>query len=123
MKESAKQIKARITNEVRNQYAHRLEETKAQIDVWKEKYIKSEKEWYEIHDENNKLKEENDSLKQEITQYKEWIERMQDFCNLPEEERMPAFKTYMDEVQSNLHANETFDNIMKMFAPMLSYYC
>ena len=67
-----------------------------------------------LHDylpENKKLREENDELKEKIRVYEEWLDRMQEFCNLPEEERINAVRQY----QSKIKTNEVLEEITKKF--------
>ena len=116
MKETAKQIKARVINEVNAKYAKRIEDTENSLKEWRTKYFKEIDRSEELSKKNKELREENDSLKAKIQQYDEWIERMLDFCNLPEEERRDAFETYLDNIKSENEFNEVFSNIMSMYS-------
>ena len=62
---------------------------------------------------NQKLREENDELKEKIRVYEEWLDRMQEFCNLPEEERLNAVKNYQTKIKTNAAMKE----IAKVFSP------
>ena len=116
MKETAKQIKARVINEVNTKYAKRIEDTENSLKEWRTKYFEEINRSEELSKKNKELREENDSLKAKIQQYDEWIERMQDFCNLPEEERRDAFETYFDNIKSENESKEVFSNIMSMYS-------
>ena len=116
MKETVKQIKARVINEVNTKYAKRIEDTENSLKEWRTKYFEEINRSEELSKKNKELREENDSLKAKIQQYDEWIERMQDFCNLPEEERRDAFETYFDNIKSENESKEVFSNIMSMYS-------
>lgn len=121
MKETKKQIKAQVVNEVRRQYDKKLQQKTEAIDLWRNKYLAAEAERRDISKECRSLREENESLKQKVAQYEEWVERMQEFCNLPENERKQAFTTYMDSIKSRMERDEEmkalgsfFDHYMSM---------
>ena len=42
----------------------------------------------ELKSQNKALLEENENLKSELTAKSEWIERLQEFCNMSEEDRL-----------------------------------
>jgi len=121
MKETAKQIKARIINEVNAKYSKRIEDTENSLKEWRAKYFKEVDRTEELSKKNKELREENDSLKAKIQQYDEWIERMQDFCNLPEDGRRDAFETYLDNIKSENKSNEVFNNIITMYSHIFTY--
>ena len=102
MKETRKQIRAQLVNEVRRQYDRQMQQLRQAVDLWKDKWQAARSERRDMAMECGLLREENESLKQKVAKYEEWVERMQDFCNLPEEERSQAFRTYMDGIRSRM---------------------
>lgn len=118
MKETKKQIKAQVVNEVRRQYDQKLQQKTEVIELWKKKYLEVEAVRRDVSKECRLLREENELLKQKVAQYEEWIERMQEFCNLPEEERKQAFTTYMDGIKSRMERDEE----MKAFGSLFGHY-
>ena len=118
MKENKKQIKAQVVNEVKKRYEQKLKEKDDGISFWMDSYKKREKEFRETKSQNAKLKEENESLKQKLAQYEDWLDRMQEFCNLPEEERKQAFDSYMEGIRKQTKLNEQ----MSQFTSFLGRY-
>jgi hypothetical protein len=97
----AKKTRKEIEQTLRNKLAHKQSEEreyqqKRYADLW-EKYTKA-------CEERNKYKQENEELKEKVRQYEDWIERLQEFMDMPEDmrkkeiEKMRAeqkFKTYL----------------------------
>ena len=122
MKETKKQIKAQVINEVRNQYDKKLKEKDEAIDLWRKKYLKSEEEWHEMSKSCRQLRDENETLKQKLSQYEEWVERMQEFCNLPEDERKQAFRTYLDGIKSRKERDEAMKGLSSILNHCMSLF-
>ena len=122
MKETKKQIKAQVINEVRNQYDKKLKEKDEAIDLWRKKYLKRESDWREISKKCRELSDENETLKQKLSQYEEWVERMQEFCNLPEDERKQAFKTYLDGIRSQKERDEAMKDLSSILSHSMSIF-
>lgn len=97
-KESVKQIKARLINELSAAHKNDIESYKRRIDS--------------LIAQNKKLQEDNyekrntiDELKEKVRKYEDWIERMQDFCNMTEEER----RSVIEEHQSKFEESGIFE--------------
>lgn len=109
MKETRKQIEAQVRNKLAKQYNERLElANKGKAEAWKAFYRA-----------NQDLKEENERLKEKIEQYEDWIYRLQEFCNLPEDMRDKAIREYTEEVKMREELNsftnsEWFGHILSM---------
>lgn len=92
MKETRKQIEAQVRNKLAKQYNERLElANKGKAEAWKA--------FYGACKNNQDLKEENERLKEKIEQYEDWIERLQKFCNLPEDMRDKAIQKFVEEAK------------------------
>lgn len=120
MKETKKQIKAQIVNEVRRQFDQKLQQKTEAIELWQKKYIDLNTVHRNVSKECQLLRDENDLLKQKVAQYEEWVERMQEFCNLPEEERKQAFTTYMDGIKSRMERDEEMKALGSFFGHYMS---
>ena len=115
MKETKKQIKAQLINEIARKYDKRLAEQVENNNRWRTMYSGLSKTNDELRKENRELKEKNEELEEKVKQYEDWVERMQEFCNLPESERQTAFKTYLDEIESKKNANEVLNRLGTMY--------
>jgi cell shape-determining protein MreC len=120
MKETKKQIKAQVINELKKKFDA---DTKHLVEVnerlTNEKVQLLEK-FCDCTKENRKLKEENEQLREENSRYKDWIERMQEFCNLPENERESAFKTYLDSIKADSNMKDVISRMGKFYSNVFS---
>ena len=121
MKETKKQIKAQLTNELSRKYRDRISEAEDRAAKWHKKYADACETTYTYRKLVDELKEENESLKEELKQHREWIERMQEFCNLPEDEREEACRTYIGKVRSEKAANEAFTALEGMYSQLFKW--
>ena len=112
MKETRKQIEAQVRNKLAKQYNERLElANKGKAEAWKA--------FYGACRNNQDLKEENERLKEKIEQYENWIERLQEFCNLPEDMRNKAIQKFVEEAKmqekfTTFMNKEWFGHILSM---------
>lgn len=100
MKETRKQIEAQVRNKLARQYKQRLElADKSKTEAWNS--------FDRVLKDNQDLREENERLKEKIAQYENWIERLQEFCNMPEDMRDKAIQKFVEEVKMQ----EVFDTL------------
>lgn len=100
MKETRKQIEAQVRNKLARQYNQRLELAyKSKTEAWNS--------FNRVCKDNQDLREENERLKEKVEQYENWIERLQEFCNMPEDMRDKAIQKFVEEVKMQ----EVFDTI------------
>ena len=118
MKETKKQIKAQAINEVRKLYEQKMEQMIRSIDALRQKCSEAEASCRQIRKDCARLRDENEELKQKVAQYEEWIDRMQEFCNLPEGERKKSFLTYMDSIKKRIER----DDEMKAAESFFNHY-
>lgn len=81
--ESRKQIKAQLINEVTAQYRH-------EVDHWKENYNRMRDIADKAEKERDEAKKRALAAEAKLAEYEDWIERLQDFCNLSDEDREKA---------------------------------
>lgn len=99
----AKKTRREIEETLRNKLANKhSEETERQRKRYSELWDK----YTEACRERNKYKQENEELKEKVQQYEDWINRLQEFMDMPEDmrkkeiEKMQAdqkIKTYLAE--------------------------
>lgn len=100
MKETRKQIEAQVRNKLARQYNQRLELAhKSKTEAWNS--------FNRVCKDNQDLREENERLKEKVEQYENWIERLQEFCNMPDDTRDKAIQKFVEEVKMQ----EVFDTI------------
>ena len=80
MKESKKQIKAQLVNEIAAQYRH-------ETNHWKENYEAMRKVAEKAKKERDEAIERANNAENKLAEYEDWISRLQDFCNLSDEDR------------------------------------
>lgn len=121
-KATKKKLKAQVTNIVQRQYKDKMDCYENRISLLTEHLQNERKQNAELMQTNYKLQTENLELKQIKDQYEEWVERMQDFCNLPENERQQAFKTYIDGIKAKSEADEAMARIGRMYSSLTSIF-
>ena len=108
MKQTRKQIKAELINELSAQYKksyeNRIKHLEDNLHVSIERCDKLQKKNFELINRN-------DELEQKVIQYEDWINRLQTWCNLSDDEREKAIKQYKDEREGS----ENLKEVMKMF--------
>ena len=110
MKASLKEIREQTRNEVAKQYNKKISDYEERIHALHLSHENMRKKC-------DKLSKENDELKEKLHIYEDWINRLQDFCNLPDEEREKAVKQY----QTNIEVNEKLDNLMAMYSQFFNF--
>ena len=103
-KDTKKAIKAQLINEVAAQYNHRAE-------LWKGEYEKMRKACEKAENERKDALERALKAENELAQYKDWVERLQDFCNLSDEDREKAIAKMRADSESEAKYAAILDNI------------
>ena len=118
MKETKKQIKASLINEVQKSFRQKFELLERSRDAYKKNSEELHACNQVLREENYTLKHENDNLKYKLHQYEDWIVRMQNYCSMKDGARQEAFKLYLEELQSRKRANDAItklSSLMKIF--------
>lgn len=89
-----KKTRKEIEQTLRNKIAHKQNEEreyqqKRYADLW-ERYTKA-------CEERNKYERENEELTEKVRQYEDWIQRLQEFMDMPEDMRKAEIKKMRDE--------------------------
>jgi len=108
MKETRKQIIARTRNEISKSYNDRIKDLENRNKSLLNDFV-------EMTRKNKDLREEVDKLNERICQYEDWINRLQEFCNLPEDARKDAIQKYKIEKKLNAQMSQ----LMNMFDSFL----
>lgn len=92
-KETKKQLKAQAINEARKMYDHKIEAMQGQIkhlsdllqkeQEYRRKLIEKYSDYDEVKEENRKMRD--------------WIERLQEYCNMPPDQFQKELKKMADE--------------------------
>lgn len=97
----AKKTRKEIEETIRNKMANKHNEY---VEHQQKKYSELWDAYYRARKECDKYQEENEQLKEKVQQYEDWINRLQEFVDMPEDmrkkeiEKMRAeqkFKTYL----------------------------
>lgn len=111
MSETKKQIVARVTNEVSKRYSQRVKDLE-------ERYKKLATKYENLYIEKEKLKSNYDDVKEKLEQQTDWINRLQEFCNLPDAEREDAIKLYLQE-KENANAMNSMLSMLGKYTSMI----
>lgn len=101
--------KAKKPNEIREEtrkqmaakYKQEIEQLKKYATDMKNAYLELVKRIDELNDANAKLKELTEAQK-------EWIERLMEFVNMPDDQRSAAVKEYVEHRKMSEHFKELF---------------
>ena len=115
MKETKKQIKAQCINEVRHMFDERIKILENTANVAKHNYKVALGKCHSLQEEVDALKHENAHLKEKVEQQGEWIERMEEFCNMPDDIRQQSFKTYLENLRAETEKNIKLGTTLKFF--------
>ena len=103
-KESKKQIKAQLTNEINAKFSRQLAELRAKNASLIEECVRRRKE---VAD----LKQENMALKEKVEKLEDWNRRLQEFMDMSPDEREKTFK----EIQLQSERGRRLDSFMNLF--------
>ena len=104
MKETKKQIKAQIINEISTKYSKKIKE----LEEDRRRAIDS---WSRLVEKNSILQAENIRLKDELEKYEDWNRRLQEFMDMTLEER----EKIIQDSKLRVATNERLNKIMDMF--------
>ena len=106
------QVRKELTKTFEKKYKYLIDDLEKYKDLYHTEMQKRVHKNYECAE----LKEENAKLKEKITQYEDWIERLQSFMDInDDEERKTAFETFINERQSRVEFNSLMSVYTKMF--------
>lgn len=96
-----------IREEVRKQMAAKY---KQDVESWKKRSSDNWNAYVKARTEVDRLSEENSKLKEQLAAQKDWIERLMEFIDMPDEERHDAVQKYIKERQMS-------EDFKAMFGP------
>ena len=104
-------MKAKKPNEIREEVRKQMAtKYKQDVDALKQRASDHWNRYIAAKNELGVVKEENLKLKEQIEAQKDWIERLMEFIDMPEEERHDAVKKY-------LHDRQMTEDFNAMFGP------
>ena len=110
-RESRKQIKAQVTNEVRNKYFKIIEGKNEEISQLVQRGLKIQR-W------NEELVAENIKLKEQLEKYEDWNRRLQEFMDMDPDSREEVITQY----RTSKDLNDRFSNILNMYEKMFGMF-
>lgn len=103
MKKKLNEIREEVRKQMATKYRDEIERfRKLANDRWNN-YMDATKRLADLHDENEQLKEK-------IAAQKEWIERLMEFMDMPDEQRSNAVKEYVENKRMS-------EKLRKLFSP------
>lgn len=103
-KESKKQIKAQLTNEIANRYRAEILNLKSDVAHYRAMYAEERKRAMQLQGECAELRDK-------VEKYEDWNRRLQEFMDMTPEEREKHFA----ELQTRNKLNEKMTSFMNMF--------
>lgn len=105
--ENRKQIKAQVTNEIRNKYFKIIEGKNKDISRLAQRCLTLQKQNEELVDRNLKLEEQ-------LEKYEDWNHRLLEFMDMDSNSREEAIAQY----RTSKELNDRFSNIIGMYEKM-----
>lgn len=112
MKVSKKEMKAQIINEVSKQFKNTYESKINRLESEVKNLRETNKELYT---QSREAKRRADELEEKVVLYEEWINRLQEFCNLPDDARDKAIDDFKKSMEAEKAMGETFGMVAQMF--------
>ena len=113
-KQSQKSLKAQLINELSKQYKQKYENTIISLQERLKQQILINKKF--SHNCQH-LGNEVDELREKLNKYEDWIRRLQEWCNLPEDERTKAIAEYNKQLGEFEFTKQADELLSKMFGP------
>ena len=110
-RESKKQIKDQVTNEIRNKYFKIIEGKNEEISQLVKRCLK-------IQRCNDELVTENSKLKEQLEKYEDWNRRLQEFMDMDPDSREEVISQY----RTSKELNDRFSNILNMYEKMFGMF-
>lgn len=108
-------MKAKKPNEIREEVRKQMSaKYKQDIEALKQRASEHWSRYIAAKEELCSVKEENLKLKEQIEAQKDWIERLMEFIDMPEEERHDAVKKYLHDRKMTEDFNAMFDPYFKV---------
>ena len=96
-----KEIEETLRNKLAKSYKVKIDTLQEKVVYWSDKYFELLKRYQD-------LKETVGYLQEQIDQYEDWIHRLQEFCNIPDEEdRKSTVEKFLNE--------KKFENVLSEF--------
>lgn len=110
-KESRKQIVEQTRNEVAKQYKAKIDNLQERLNTANEK---SSDYWKRYVKERNRA----DELQEKVNQYEDWIRRLQEFMDMPEDAR----KEVLEQERAKYEVNKRLDNMIGMYSRIFNFF-
>lgn len=102
-------MKAKKPNEIREEVRKQMAaKYKQEVEDWRKTANEYRSKWAKVCDEMRDLRDENARLKEKLEAQKEWIERLMEFVNMPDEQRSEAVKDYIEKRQMSQEFRDLF---------------
>lgn len=109
-KETRKQIVEQTRNEVARQY-------KARITELEERLKRANDGQWQFMRAYNEERQRADELQEKVNQYEDWIRRLQEFMDMPEDARKKAYKEW----ETNAKLNEMLTGFLGTYGTFFNF--
>lgn len=106
-----KKLKARLTNEIERRYRGKIERLEERLGI-------STNAVYALHKQLADAQDLVLTLQSELEKYKDWTERMQDFCNMSDKDRLEYLKNQDMKFKTQMEVDTILSNASKMLSKL-----
>lgn len=115
MKQSKKEIKAQLINEISKQFKNSYEN---KIESMSKRIAELSTRKNDLEKRVNELSTRNEELEQKVNMYEDWINRLQDFCNLSESDRLE----HIESMKRRDEAGKAMSDIFQAYKPLMDIF-
>lgn len=121
----AKLTTAQIREQERKRLMKQLEQKYSNLtnekNYYKNLYHNQLEDANKLRHENQDLKEKNVELEEKVLQYEDWVRRLHEFMELPEDQRSDAFNTYCEEMKRSQEFHDLTNVYLNMFNRLFTF--
>lgn len=115
--QTRKAMKSQLINKLSKQYKQKYENT---INSLQERLSQANKVNKELYNDWCHSRNTIDELQDKVNKYEDWIRRLQEWCNLPEDERTKAIAEYNKQFDEFEFTKEVNNKLHQIFAPYMN---
>lgn len=115
MKQSKKEIKAQLINELSKQFKSSYEN---KIENMNKRLVELSTKNTNLENKVHELSTRNEELEQKVNMYEDWIHRLQDFCNLSESDRLE----HIESMKRQDEASKAMSDLWQAYKPLMNIF-
>ncbi len=108
------QVREQVKKQMAAKYRDLCEQLRKSSAHWSGRYQEATRENFNLRNQLRELQEKHDRVLEENRRLQEWIDRLLEFADLPEEKRRFAVNEYFEQMKQHQENEEMFNSFMKL---------